>query len=150
MVQCSVMELPVRAVDRWKCGGGCEVREIIWDRRRTGWVLQWALYQMVARKSDVKHVGYAWDNSGGSALLIMPEFCPGQCSNQMSVREGKMRTFDIFTFYRWLQFISKGEKEHSNRTCWCSLCTIDWSRWQKFCATEIAGKKKELVASGKQ
>lgn len=37
----------------------------------------------------------------------MPEFCPGQCSNQMSVREGKMRTFDIFTFYSFFRKVKK-------------------------------------------
>lgn len=65
---------------------------------------------MVAGKSDVKHASYAWEDSGESTLLIMPELCPGQWANQMSVREGKMRTFDIFMFYRWLQFISKVKK----------------------------------------
>lgn len=42
MVHCSVIELPGRALDRWKSGGGCEVWEIIWNRR-TAWELQWAL-----------------------------------------------------------------------------------------------------------
>lgn len=100
MVLCSVTQLPVRAVDIWKSGGGCEVREIIWDRR-TVWELQWALWP-----------DGGWEIWCQTCELCLRRFrgkcnsdnvlCPGWCSNQMSVREDKMRTFDIFIFYRWL------------------------------------------------
>lgn len=58
-------------------------------------------YQTQGGESDVKHASYAQERDPErSTLLIKSELCAVQCSNQMSVKEDRVRTFHSFTFYR--------------------------------------------------